>query len=94
MTISEQDGPSLESSSYLNVTLKYLGPWGPLDLGIPGPGPLDSVTLGLWDLDLVVLVWFCMVWYRGVYFVPKLYNCPKAQEARDENFYNFPQFAR
>ena len=30
---------------------------------------------------------------RGVYFVPKLYNCPKAQQARDENFYNCPQFA-
>ena len=27
----KQDGPSLKSSSYLNVTLRYLGPWGPLD---------------------------------------------------------------
>ena len=25
----KQDGPSLESSSYLNVTLRYLGPWDP-----------------------------------------------------------------
>ena len=33
----EQDGPSLESSSYLNVSLRYLGPW---DLG----------TLGHWDI--------------------------------------------
>ena len=30
---------------------------------------------------------------RGVYFVPKLYNCPKAQQVHDENFYNCPQFA-
>ena len=30
----EQDGPSLESSSYLNVTLIYVGP---LDLGTVGP---------------------------------------------------------
>ena len=34
-----QDGPSLESNSFLNVTLRYLGPW---DLGTPGP--LDSWT--------------------------------------------------
>ena len=27
------DGPSLESSSYLNVTLRYLGPWNPWTLG-------------------------------------------------------------
>ena len=37
-----QDGPSLESSSYLNMTLRYLGPrdpgtLGPLDLGSLGP---------------------------------------------------------
>ena len=30
---------------------------------------------------------------RGVYFVPKLYNCPKVRQAHDENFYNCPQFA-
>ena len=29
---SKQDGPSLESSSYLNVSLRYLGPWDPLTL--------------------------------------------------------------
>ena len=29
-----QYGPSLESTSYLNVTLRYPGPW---DLGTPGP---------------------------------------------------------
>ena len=28
-TEEKQDGPSLESSSYLNVTLRYLGPWDP-----------------------------------------------------------------
>ena len=46
----KQDGPSLESSSYLNVTLRYLGPWdlgthGPMELGTPGPW-----TFGLLDL--------------------------------------------
>ena len=40
----KQDGPSLESSSYLNVTLRYVGP---LDLGMLGP--LDPLTLGLFD---------------------------------------------
>ena len=27
---------------------------------------------------------------RGVYFVPKLYNCPKVQQICGENFYNCP----
>ena len=46
----EQDGPSLESSSYLNMTLRYLGP---LDPGTMDPWdigafePLDFGTLGL-----------------------------------------------
>ena len=40
----EQDGPSLESSSYLNVSLRYSGPWDPGTLG-----PLDLGTLGPWD---------------------------------------------
>ena len=31
---------------------------------------------------------------RGEYFVPKLYNCPKAQQAHDEDFYNCPLFVR
>ena len=30
---------------------------------------------------------------RGVYFVPKLYNCPKVQQACDEIFYICPHFA-
>ena len=42
--IIKQDGPSLESSSYLNVSLRYLGPWDPGTLG-----PLDLGTLGPWD---------------------------------------------
>ena len=38
----QQDGPSLESSLYLNVSLRYLGPWDhwtlePWDLGTLGP---------------------------------------------------------
>ena len=41
----KQDGPSLESSSYLNVSLRYLGPqdlvpWDPWTLG-----PLDLGTI-------------------------------------------------
>ena len=40
LEIAKQDGPSLESSSYLNVTLRYLG-------------PLDPGTLGLLDLFLL-----------------------------------------
>ena len=48
-----QDGPFLESSSYLNMSLRYPGPWdsgtlGPLDLGTPGPW--NPWTLGLLDL--------------------------------------------
>ena len=30
--LKEQDGPSLESSSYLNVTFRYLGPCDPWGL--------------------------------------------------------------
>ena len=36
----KQDGPSSESSLYLNVTLRYLCPWDPWTLG-----PLDLVCL-------------------------------------------------
>ena len=48
---NKQDGPSLESSSYLSLTLRYLGPWdsgtlGPLDLGTLGP--LPSFYFFLW----------------------------------------------
>ena len=41
---SKQDGPSLESSSYLNVSLRYPGPWDSGTLR-----PLDLGTLGPWD---------------------------------------------
>ena len=37
----KQDGPSLESSSYLNVSLRYPGLWDPWTLE-----PLDFGTLG------------------------------------------------
>ena len=40
----KEDGPSLESNLYLNMTLKYLGPLNPWTLG-----PLDLGTLGPWD---------------------------------------------
>ena len=45
-------GPSLESSSYLNMTLRYLGPLDPGTMG-----PWDAGTLGLG------LVWFGMIWF-------------------------------
>ena len=45
----KQDGPSLESSSNLNVTLRYLGPWDPLTLrffalGTLGPLPYSTTS--------------------------------------------------
>ena len=45
----KQDGPSLESSSFLNVSLIYLGPCDPwtlelLDLGTLGPLPFSSTS--------------------------------------------------
>ena len=63
--ISKQDGPSLESSSYLNLRLRYLGPQDLLT-----QRTLDSWTLGLWDLfpppppppsSYLLLLWFVMV---------------------------------
>ena len=66
----KQDGPSLESSSYLNVTLRYLCP---CVLGTPGP--LDSWTSSLLLYLLILpltssylfllLSSFGMVWYGG-----------------------------
>ena len=55
----KQDGPSLESSSYLNVSLRYLSPWEPGTLG-----PLDLGTLGPWDSSYLFLLLFSlgMVW--------------------------------
>ena len=49
--MSEQDGPSLESSSYLNVSLRYLSPWDPGTLE-----PLDLGTLGPWDSSYFFLL--------------------------------------
>ena len=47
----EQDGPSLESSSYLNKTKMSwsLGPWDLGTLGPWDPGPLDPWTFGPLD---------------------------------------------
>ena len=74
----KQDGPSLESSSYLNVTLRYLDPWDPvtlrsMDLGILGPW--DSWTSSLlhhlpilplnFSYLLLLLSSFGMVWHGG-----------------------------
>ena len=47
---TEQDGPSLESSSYFNMTLRYLGPWDPGTLEPPDPG-----TFGLLDFQFFYL---------------------------------------
>ena len=56
-----QDGSSLESSSHLNVSLRYLGPWdpwtfGPLDLGTLGP--CDSWTSSLLQHLLILPLTF------------------------------------
>ena len=64
----EQDGPSLESSSYLNVTLRYLGPWNPWTLGLlnlfPPPPPHASSDL-LLSLHPTLLLWYGLVWRGG-----------------------------
>ena len=58
---SQQDGPNLESSSYLNKTLRYLGTlgaWNPWTFG-----PWELLTLGHWDLfppQPPGLVWGCV----------------------------------
>ena len=44
----KQDGPSLESSSYLNVTLRYLGPWDPWTLG---PSSISYYLLVCYGLE-------------------------------------------
>merc|ERR1719188_862875 len=81
----KQDGPSLESSSYLNVSLRYPGPWdpgtlGPLDLGTLGPlsstntssyFPLHPLTSSYLFL---LLSSFGMVWLGGGRLVVKLEN--------------------
>ena len=69
---TRQDGPSLESSSYLNVALRNLGPW---DLWTPGPWdswnssllqhlilPLTSSYL-LLSLHPTLLLWYGLVWF-------------------------------
>ena len=51
MTIkTQQDGPSLESSSYLNVTLRYFG-------------PLDTWTLGPSSISYYLLVCYGLEWW-------------------------------
>ena len=70
----EQDGPSLESSSYLNVSFRYLDPWDPwtlehLNLGTLGPLP-SSNTSSYFLLHpltssylILLLSSFGMVWF-------------------------------
>ena len=72
----EQDGPSLEPSSYLNESLRYLGPFypwtlEPLDLGTLGPLP-SSNTSSYFPLHpltssylLLLLSSFGTVWLWG-----------------------------
>ena len=75
-TLIKQDGPSLESSSYLNVSLRYLDPWDPwtlepFDLGTLGPLP-SSYTSSYFPLHpltssylFLLLSSFGMVWLGG-----------------------------
>ena len=70
-TILKQDGPSLESSSYLNVSLRYFGPYNPwtlepLDLGTLKPLPSPTPTHTSSYLFLL-LSSFGMVWHGGGY---------------------------
>ena len=74
----KQDGPSLESSSYLSLSLRYLGSLGPWDLGTPGPWdswtssllqhllilPLTSSKL-LQSLPPTLLLWYGLVMGGG-----------------------------
>ena len=63
----EQDGPSLESSSYLNVTLGYLGPWDPWTLELldlfPPPLPPHTSSYLILSLPPTLLLWYCLVWF-------------------------------
>ena len=71
-----REGPSLESSSYLNVTLRYLGPWDPWTLGIMDFGtsslllPPNSfyflLSLSSYLLLSPITSRIGMVWYGGV----------------------------
>ena len=70
----KQDGPSLETSSYLNVSLRYLGPWDPWTLGLldlcPPPTPSYNSLYILLPPPISSfysppLVWFGMVWLWG-----------------------------
>ena len=72
LKLNEQDGPSLESSSYLNVSLRYPGPW---DLGTLGPLP-SANTSSYFPLDpltssylFLLLSSFGMVWLGGGWVV-------------------------
>ena len=67
---------------------------------------LFNFLLTLWKLSLVFNLKYLSQFFikskdqgqfwntRGVYFVPKFYNCPKARQVCGEKFYNCPQFAR
>ena len=69
----QQDGPSLESSTYSNVSLRYPGPWAPWTLGPLDLGPLPSAnTSSYFPLDpltssylFLLLSSFGMVWLWG-----------------------------
>ena len=57
LQLREQDGPSLESSSYFNVGLRILGPWDPGTLGplyLGTLGPRDSWTSSLLQHLLII----------------------------------------
>ena len=62
-----QDGPSLEKSSYFNVTLGYLGPWDPWTLELldlfPPPLPPHTSSYLILSLPPTLLLWYCLVWF-------------------------------
>ena len=66
-----QDGPSLESSSYLNVSLRYPGPLDPWTLGLldlfplPTP-PHTSPYILILSVPPTLLLWYGLVMGGGV----------------------------
>ena len=69
----KQDGPSLESSSYLNVSLRYLGPWDPWTLGLldlfPPPTHPDISPYILLPPPILSSYSPSLVWFGYVYIL-------------------------
>ena len=56
---NKHDGPSLESGSYLNIILRYIGPWDPWTFGPETFGLLDFRTLYFFTSSLVTSEFIC-----------------------------------